>query len=95
MKGHQDRDRRYADLTQMVLLNVDADAKAGAYQDAHGATRPSIVLMTPLTRAHLIGPLDTVTGNYAEYLREAATAPLDEIPVDRVSSYHGALGLTC
>jgi hypothetical protein len=74
VKGHQDRDRRFADLPQMAQLNVDADAKAGAYQDAHGVTRP-IVLMTPLTRAHLIGPQGTVTGHYAEYLREAATAP--------------------
>lgn len=59
----------------MGQLNVDADAKARAYQDAHGANRRPIVLMTTSTHAHLLGPQGTITGQYAEYLRYQATAP--------------------
>jgi hypothetical protein len=34
--GHQDRHTPYGQLDQMAQLNVDADAKAGQYQDTHG-----------------------------------------------------------
>ena len=74
VKGHQDREREYHTLDQMAQLNVDADARAGQYQDAHGATRP-FVLMTPKTKVHLLGRSGTVTGKYDAYLRAAATTP--------------------
>ena len=74
VKGHQDRDRQYYELDEMGQLIVDADAKARAYQDAHGAARPLVPMMTS-TRAHLVGPHGTITGNYADYLRYQATAP--------------------
>ena len=74
VKGHQDRDRQYHELDEMGQLNVDADAKARAYQDTHGAARPLVLMMTS-TRAHLVGPNGTITGNYADYLRYQATSP--------------------
>ena len=40
----------------------------------HGATI-SLVLMMPRTKAHLLGPEGTVTGQLPEYLRYAAAAP--------------------
>ena len=74
VKGHQDREREYHTLDQMAQLNVDADARAGLYQDTHGATRP-FVLMAKRTKVHLLSSHGTVTGKYAEYLRTAATTP--------------------
>ena len=74
VKGHQDRHRAYQNLDQLGQLNVDADERAGVYQDRFGATRP-IVLMMPKTKAHLIGQTGTVTGKYAAYLRRTATTP--------------------
>ena len=74
VKGHQDRNRRYQELDELGQLNVDADAKAREYQEAHGAERP-LVLMTTETRAHLLGPQGTITGQYTEFLRYQATAP--------------------
>jgi hypothetical protein len=73
VKEHQDRDRSYHEMNEMRQLNADADAKARAYQDAHGANQP-IVLMTTSTHAHLLGPQGTITGQYTEYLRYQATA---------------------
>jgi hypothetical protein len=78
VKGHQDRTRSYQELDVMGQLNVDADRKASEFQDAHGATRP-IVLLMPRTKVHLVGPQGTITSHYGDYLRHAATAtPLQE-----------------
>ena len=66
--------REYQNLSQLERLNVNADRKAGEFQDAYGATRP-IVLLMPRTKAHLLGPEGTITGHYPEYLRYAAAAP--------------------
>ena len=74
VKGHQDRHQTYQNLDQLGQLNVDADGRAGAYQDRFGATRP-IVLMMSKTKAHLLGPSGTVTGKYEQHLRSAATTP--------------------
>jgi hypothetical protein len=78
VKGHQDRDKHYDNLTLMGQLNVDADHQAGAFQEAQGLERP-LVLMSPLTRAHLHLHDGTVTGQYDQHLRhEATTKPLLE-----------------
>jgi hypothetical protein len=74
VKGHQDRQQSYQNLDQLGQLNVDADARAGLYQDRFGATRP-IVLMMSKMKAHPLGPNGTVTGKYAEFLQTAATTP--------------------
>jgi ribonuclease HI len=60
VKGHQDWDQSYERLNLMGQLNVDADHKASAFQDTHGSARP-LVLMCPLTKAHLILLDGTVT----------------------------------
>lgn len=73
VKGHQDCTTRYANLDQMAQLNVDdADAKAGEFQDAHGAYRPLVKLM-PMTGVHLIGPQGTITSHYLKQMRYHAT----------------------
>ena len=78
VRGHQDRNRSYHELDEMGQLNVDADAKAREYQDAHGAARP-LVLLSTNAHAHILGPQGTATGHYSEYLRYQATAtPLKE-----------------
>jgi hypothetical protein len=57
-------------------LNVDADEKAGEYQDAHGAHRPIAKLMSK-TGAHLVGPKGTITSKYPKHMRyHANAAPL-------------------
>ena len=73
VKGHQDRTTPYAQLDQMAQLNVDADAKAGQYQDEFGAVRPIAQLM-PHTGAHLVGPEGTITAHYQNFMRYQASA---------------------
>ena len=84
-KGHQDRDTPYEQLSQMAQLNVDADAKAGQYQDAFGAVRPIAKMMTS-TGAHLVGPEGTITSHYQKTIRYQAT----EAPVRTylMNKYH-------
>jgi hypothetical protein len=72
VKGHQDRKQPYRTLALSGQLNVDADKLADVYQNDFGATRP-IVLMAPLTHAHLIFPDGTVTGKYSHHLQNKAT----------------------
>ena len=43
VRGHQDRTTAYARLDQMGQLNVDADARAGQFQDEHGAYRSRVI----------------------------------------------------
>ncbi len=73
VKGHQDRDIAYQNLSLMAQLNVDADHMAGEFQDFNGGAHP-LVLMSPLTKAHLHLPDGTVTGNYDRVLQHEATA---------------------
>ena len=73
VKGHQDRHTPYEQLDQMAQLNVDADTKAGQYQDTYGDHRPLVKMMSN-TKAHLVGPHGTITGNYRNLMRCHATA---------------------
>ena len=73
VKGHQDRTNAYHRLDLMGQLNVDADAEAGGFFNRdHGASRP-YVIMSPLTKGHLVFSDGTITGHYARELQEAAT----------------------
>ena len=76
VKGHQDRDLPYDQLSLMAQLNVDANTKAGQYQDAFKAVRPIAKMMTS-TGAHRVGPDGTITSHYQKAIRYQATeAPL-------------------
>ena len=70
VKGHQDRTTAVARLPLLAQLNVEADTKAGLYQDGHGANHP-VVFMTPRARAHLHFDTGTVTSRYPAALRKA------------------------
>ena len=72
VQGHQDWTTSYAHLDQMGQLNVDADAKAGEFQDAHGAYRPWVPLSS-FANAHLSGPHGTITSQYSNRIRHLAT----------------------
>jgi hypothetical protein len=74
IKGHQDDKTPYAQLPLLARLNVDADAKAGQYQDLHGQDRP-VVLLTPRTHALLHLFEGTVTSSFAATLRHAYCGP--------------------
>ena len=74
VKGHQDDATPYAQLPLFAQLNVDADGKAGQFQDLHGQDRP-VVLLTPRTHV-LLHLLDgTVTSSFAASLRHAYCGP--------------------
>jgi exonuclease III len=78
VKGHQDKTRPYHSLDLLAQLNVDADTRAGDYHIEYGAHRPFVV-MSPLTRGHLVLPDGTVTGRYKDVLNhESTTKPLLE-----------------
>jgi exonuclease III len=74
IKGHQDATVPYAQLPLLARLNVDADAKAGQFQDLHGQDRP-IVLLTPRTHALLHILEGTITSSFATTLRHAYCGP--------------------
>ena len=78
VEGHQDKKRPYQELDLFGQLNVDADQHhAGDYHLKFGACRPFFVVMSRLTRAHLLFSDGTVTGRYQqELLQEATTKPL-------------------
>jgi hypothetical protein len=69
VKGHQDRTTAVARLPLLAQLNVEADTKAGLYQDGHGANHP-VVFLTPRTRAHLHFNTGTVTSRYPAALQK-------------------------
>jgi hypothetical protein len=74
VKGHQDDKTPYAELQLFAQLNVDADRKAGQFQDLYGQDRP-VVLLTPRTHV-LLHLLDgTVTSSFASTLRHAYCGP--------------------
>ena len=65
VRGHQDRTTAYNRLDQMLdQLNVDADSKAGRFQDEHGSYRTQAFLMSH-TRAQLLRPQGTITSHFA------------------------------
>ena len=72
VQGHKDNKRPYQELDLLGQLNVDADHHAGNYQLEFGACRPFAV-MSPLTRAHLLFCVGTVTGRYQQELLQALT----------------------
>jgi hypothetical protein len=75
VKGHQDRDKPYAELPLLAQLNVDAVAYAGQIQDQFGANRPKAPRF-PHNKAqqlHLSG--GTITYNLQAFVRHADTAP--------------------
>ena len=85
VKGHQDKTTSYAKLDLLGQLNVDADEQARIFITEHGQARPFVIL-SPLTRAHLLLPDGTVTGQYARTLQHEATAkPL----LDYIERKHG------
>jgi hypothetical protein len=73
VKGHQDNDKSYRQLSQMAQMNVDADHMAGRYQTELGRAHP-FALMSPTTGAHLIYPEGTLTARYVTNIRRRATS---------------------
>jgi hypothetical protein len=87
VKGHQDWDQSYKRLNLMGQLNIDADHKASAFLDTHGSAR-QLVVMSPLTKEHLILLDGTVMGNYDRHLRhEAIAKPLLEYTIRRKNQW--------
>ena len=70
IKGHQDRKKKYHALTLRAQLNVDADALATAYQEAHGQALP-FVLQFPHAAISLNFPNGTCTSHIPTALRHA------------------------
>jgi hypothetical protein len=68
--GHQDRKKRYQELSLAAQLNVDADALAREYQRLHGKARP-IVLQLPHAGASLHFAHGTCTSQIPRALRWA------------------------
>jgi hypothetical protein len=68
--GHQDRQKRYHELSLQAQLNVDADALAREYQTLHGHSR-STVLRLPHSGAILHLPQGTCTAQIPRALRWA------------------------
>ena len=62
VKGHQDRDKAYDELSLVAQLNVDADEAADIFQNQHGAERPFVPCFSH-NRAQLHLPTGTVTTN--------------------------------
>ena len=62
VRCHQDQDRHNRQLSLLAWLNVNADQRAGKFQDAHGMERP-LVLLSPLTKAHLLLPEEHSQGS--------------------------------
>jgi hypothetical protein len=73
VKGHQDNDKSYSQLTQMAQLNVDADRMAGKYQTEYGRAHP-FAIMSPTTGAYVIYPEGTLTASYVANIRRRATS---------------------
>ena len=72
VRGHQDRQTAYADLTLNAQLNVDADRYAGLYQDQYGCARP-IVLRLPHNGVQIHQFSGTITSKLKSALRRCET----------------------
>jgi hypothetical protein len=74
VKGHQDDDKQYDDLSLEAQLNIDADELAGVFQQQSGKSRP-IVNMLPSCPALLLIRGISVTSNYRKQLIRASVEP--------------------
>ena len=74
IKGHQDRDTEYTQLSLSAQLNVDADAQATIFQDNYGRPRPLAFLM-PHAGASLQINNETITYNLKSFIRTQAHGP--------------------
>jgi ribonuclease HI len=72
VKGHQDRNRTYASLPLFAQLNVDADDKAGEYQQEFGRPHP-FVLLSPHAGVNIHFPEGTLTANVVSEIRRRTT----------------------
>ena len=73
-KGHQDDKQKYATLSLLAQLNVDADKLAGLYQDRHRAAHPTVLLF-PHTAAQVHIPEGTITSRLPFTLRLVEHGP--------------------
>ena len=74
IKGHQDSDTPYEELSIPAQFNVDADRLAEEYMEAN-PNRRTISPMVPSARCLLQLRNDTIHGHYTDKLREAASLP--------------------
>jgi exonuclease III len=74
VKGHQDRERSYDQLSLDAQLNVDADRLAGDYQQRKGAPHPEVPRF-PHNPAQLVLSGQTITAGYKGRIRYAASSP--------------------
>jgi hypothetical protein len=74
VRGHQDLDKEYAELSLLARLNVDADKHAGEFQDQHGAERTRVQRF-PHNGAQLFLSGETITYKEKPFLQYADTAP--------------------
>lgn len=74
VKGNQDNDTPYADLSLEAQLNIDADALAGEYQEVYGTYWP-LVNILPSCPAMLTIRGISVTSNYRKQLTRAYVEP--------------------
>jgi hypothetical protein len=74
VKGHQDKDVPFAQLSLLALLNVEADKHAGTYQNQHGQYRPFIRL-SPTRPAALDIDGKTIHRGFKQAIRDAIHAP--------------------
>jgi hypothetical protein len=78
VRGHQDRQTAYAQLSLLAQLNVDADSMAEQFQIEHGSPRPQ-AWMYPSTAVHLELPQGTITSHYPDTMRlQVWGAPLQK-----------------
>ena len=76
VKGHQDKNKAYQDLSFLAQLNVDADYHAGQYQTLHGSHRP-IIPLSPTRPIALDIDGRTIHRRFKTAIRDAAhTGPL-------------------
>ncbi|KAI2499830.1 hypothetical protein MHU86_14647 [Fragilaria crotonensis] len=78
IKGHQDEESSYENLSLLAQLNVDADRIASEYQELFSSRTP-FAIMSPSVGAHLVLRDGTVTSKYSEVIEMEATGqPLIE-----------------
>ena len=75
VKGHQDKETPYHQLSLLARLNVDADKLAGQFL----SSGPNVHRLAPLltqTKAHLDIAGVTITSNHRYAVRQASTGPV-------------------
>jgi hypothetical protein len=73
VKGHQDDDKAYEELSPEAQMNVDADELAGEYIHEHFSPRPQAPML-PTTRCQLILRGTTVTSHYNTTIIRSASS---------------------